>query len=239
MLFYPPYCVPLAGSIIRLISRHENAVGGLWTRPPWPIRFKSETQAYPRGSCSRGAVVPRDRSQKRGDTLVQWGDVLANTVNRCAQGEVTAQVDAAQDCWHGANGKVAPAHAQLSMSTGGERSSWLLAEAWWAEALTTPAYSQLVSWSVQSIPWALTVTLPCVSDLTRTDQTPGPVPFQISCLSASYCWQHRRVPARITGGPGSSTLLAVLLVIGRIPIPKLRSFIGAVPRKLPGPWETH
>lgn len=175
-------------------------------------------------------------SQKRGDTLVQWGDVLAETVNRSSQGQSTATIDAAHIVATPENGEVAPAYAQLSLrSNGREPSSWLLAEASWAETLTTPSYAQLVSWSVRSIPWVLVVHFALrFRTLRGRIAAAAEAPPKAVLIAEMILGSIGGFLLALLAAPILVTLLAVLLIIGRIPIPTVRSFVGNLQRKLTG-----
>ncbi|HYV07493.1 MAG TPA: hypothetical protein VFB82_23060 [Blastocatellia bacterium] len=175
-------------------------------------------------------------SQKRGDTLVQWGDVLANTINRSCRGKATATVDAAHIVEASTAAQGVPAYARLSVQTEGhDPSSWLLCEAWWAETLATPSYSQLVSWSVRSIPWLLVVHFALRFRTLRIRIAAESKRLRKGLLMAEMLLGSiGGFLLAMLAAPFLVALLGLLLIVGRIPIPNVRSFVGAVQRKLTG-----
>jgi hypothetical protein len=117
------------------------------------------------------------------------------------------------------------AEVRLSGSAGGGE-TWLLAEGWWAEAYPAPTYSELVSWSATALPWAVAIHV-----AERYWQIPGG-------------WSWRNVPAyasvfaQLVGAlilaPVFYLLLAAVMLVGVLPIPKLRELIVGAQATLAG-----
>jgi len=83
--------------------------------------------------------------QRRGATLVQFGDPLCEFLSRWSGSEFTlANCDLNPE---------APVPAHGEVRNGDAR--WMLAECHWAEAFHEPSFSDLMKWAFVGIPWAL------------------------------------------------------------------------------------
>ncbi len=112
--------------------------------------------------------------QHRGETLLSLGEPLCDWIRRWVEGAAAVPAAAAASAEDGAveraSGKVsfdtvlfepmpdqAPAHAVLrieqSGASHGRPTSWLLAEAFWADSFPNPSFPQVVSWTMSVSPW--------------------------------------------------------------------------------------
>jgi hypothetical protein len=163
--------------------------------------------------------------QRRGETLVSWLDAIVHTIDAATRHRVSACVEYA-NLGSPAGDRPTPAHAILRLRSEGVDARWLFAEAWWAETFATPSFGQLVSWSFRAIPWAI-----------ATHAT------QRHYLRMKRA--RRGLPRRLTGAravgelsialflaPFVASGLALLLLVGLIPIGAVRSAVGAIQRAL-------
>lgn len=167
--------------------------------------------------------------QQEGDTLVAWGDTLAGLINE-ADPDAVAQVETAR---LRSDDAAEPARAEMSLEVGGHRSSWLLAEAWWAEAFATPSYRQLLSWSFRALPSIVVLHFAGAFRRVRSKQRAETRSLR-KLLTAIELWIGvvAGFVAALLLSPLLLVLLALMLVIGAIPLPSLRSAVANAQRAL-------
>jgi hypothetical protein len=151
-------------------------------------------------------------TQRPGDTLVRWGDVLLKTLRRATGGKLEVHVERAGPGDGAAKGRFEAA-VRLHRS---ER--WLISEGWWADAFPAPTYRELVSWSVRAVPWSITTHI-------------AERYWQVS----SAGWNRARVLALVWSvasllialalAPLLLALLGLTLVLGLLPIAQIRAFV--------------
>src|SRR5262245_66308787 len=101
--------------------------------------------------------------QPASDTLVRWGDTLIKTIGRATRHRVRCIVEHAQSSdpqKGGAEARVrfeAGGDNDARIEAGSDKERWLIREAWWADSFVAPCYGELVSWSVQAVPWLVAV----------------------------------------------------------------------------------
>jgi hypothetical protein len=88
-------------------------------------------------------------TQRSGETLTRWADVLLKTIRRATGNAVVPSIGPADA------GRDGCAEAVASLGMGDQQQQWLLSERWWADAFVPPRYSELVSWSVRALPWSI------------------------------------------------------------------------------------
>src|SRR4051794_33486667 len=149
------------------------------------------------------------------DTLVRWGDALLNVIGRATQNQVVPTVGQAH-AGDRPDDKSAEVVVDLCYAEGTEK--WLLAEGWWADCFPAPTYSELVSWSVRALPWSIALHIAqrywqAVPSASRTRER----------------WAYAKAIFELLGAmalaPVFIALLALVLVLGLLPIPQLRSLI--------------
>jgi hypothetical protein len=182
--------------------------------------------------------------QARGDTLVGSGEALRYWIDRWVKGAIgdgsTTHVQVS-DAFIGQDpaDRTRPACAELTLRirTEGEikERSWLLAESWWAQAFTTPTYRSLAFWSLQVIPWTFashfgTRLRRAIDRWTQSRAT-----------MSSYLWNLGRVLFEVVYFlvglafiPPVVLLELLLLIVGLLPIPHIRSAVGWLQRRLAG-----
>lgn len=96
----------------------------------------------------------------RGETLLRFGEPLRACIKSTAapadpnaNGLVNARIVAARLDPEPGDG---PARAELRITGASAiEHRWLFAEAWWAKKFPTPAFTEIVAWSFQVLPWTL------------------------------------------------------------------------------------
>jgi fumarate reductase subunit D len=157
-------------------------------------------------------------TQRSGDTLVRWGDVLLKTIRRATRDRVAATVERASPD-SGGPGRDG-AEAVVLLRAGGREERWLLSEGLWADTFVAPSYGELVSWSLRALPWAIAIHI-----------------GQRYWHAAEQRGTRRKVVAAATSviqlsvalalAPVLILLLGLVLPFGLIPIPQLRAAILA------------
>jgi hypothetical protein len=150
-------------------------------------------------------------TQPAGDTLTRWGDVLVKTIAHATNGAVTATVERAGKDLNGA--ETDRTEARLRLESAGNVEHWLVSEGWWAESFLAPSYRELVSWSFRAIPWALTTHIAQRYWLAKSGRTPKGVAITLALL---------KLIVGLLLAPFLILALAVVLLVGLIPIPGVR-----------------
>ena len=179
-------------------------------------------------TIQEGNAIPVDRefqlgvflvhgigTQRSGDTLVRWGDVLLKTIECATLKKVLATVESAGPRYGPGKG---PLEAAVLLDRTEQR--WLLSEGWWADAFPAPSYRELVSWSVRALPWSIASHI--------AERYWG---------ASSGHWDRARIVALASAlgqllvalalAPLSIGLLGLALLLGLLPVPKIRTAILA------------
>ncbi|MFH0343391.1 MAG: hypothetical protein ACHBNF_14995 [Chromatiales bacterium] len=176
--------------------------------------------------------------QGKGDTLVRFGDPIQQWLERWISqksapgGKKCAPVVDARFAPVG-DGAEAPACAELhirtDMSVDGKPARWLFAESWWASTFLPPSYGELATWGLQILPWTLSThfatrarrvfhNLHAARGLQR-----GVVAGRLGLESLGFFLAVLLFPAL-------ATLLALVLIVGVLPIPRIRAFAARLQR---------
>jgi hypothetical protein len=152
--------------------------------------------------------------QPSGDTLVRWGDVLIETIGRATRSQIVATVERAG---FGESGE-GRAEATVHLRTGTHSERWLLSEGWWAEAFLAPSYRELVSWSVRALPWSIATHIARRYWHTASRERNSAKLFALMRALGQLLGALALAPLFVV-------LLGVMLVLGLLPIPQLRTLI--------------
>jgi len=159
------------------------------------------------------------------DTLVRWGDALLNVIRRATmtQGLEDRAIEnqvvlTVRQASAGDRSGENPAEVAVTIRYGSQTERWLLAEGWWADCFPTPTYSELVSWSVRALPWS--IALHIAQRYWQADP---------NASRTRELWAGAKAVLKLLGAmalaPLFIALLALVLVLGLLPIPQLRSLI--------------
>lgn len=185
--------------------------------------------------------------QTRGDTLVTFGEALYKWIARWIGGVVDGE---SKQYVHVSDASLvqdptdpsAPACAELTLQipaagTKTSRKTWLLAESWWAQAFATPTYRSLAFWGLQVIPWTFASHF-CTRLSragTRLDRT------RATATLSAWIWNLVRALLEtiyllfgLALMPPVVLFEFCLLIVGLLPIPKIRSAVGWLQRRLSG-----
>lgn len=152
--------------------------------------------------------------QRSGETLIQWGDALLKTISAATGGKVQVMAGPAEI----ANDTGSNTETTVHLTAGDMQEKWLMVEGWWAEAFMAPTYMELVSWSFRGLPW--TFALHFAQNFRKTFRHEKPV--VASLLKVKVIIQFL---AAMVLAPIFIALLALVLLVGLIPIPQLRSLL--------------
>jgi fumarate reductase subunit D len=154
------------------------------------------------------------------DTLVRWGDALLKVIGRATQEEPgrTIPIVGQADAGDRSGDKPAEVAVEFRRNDRDQREKWLLAEGWWADSFPAPTYSEFVSWSFRAVPWAIALHIAQRFWQTNPKASKG-----------AWLWAYSKAAAQLLGAmaltPVFMILLALTLVLGLLPIPRLRSLI--------------
>jgi hypothetical protein len=163
-------------------------------------------------------------TQRARNTLVQWGDQLVRVIKDATDGEVLIGVERARP-GDAASGQPADSEVTIDSKDASER--WLMSEAWWAEAFPAPTYGELVSWSVRAVPWSLVVGIAHRYNRVRTQASPRR--RVLAWLIAAL-----QLTTALVFAPFFVLILMLMLLLGLLPIPQLRSLILSAQSLLTG-----
>jgi len=162
--------------------------------------------------------------QHRGDTLVHWLDSIVATVNS-AQNQVSARIDWADLGERSPASADTPAHALVRFQGVGIDETWMVAEAFWAQAFSAPSFAQLVTWGFRGIPWAIAMHV--AQQYQRWNNEEKTISRRLGRV-----WTVTQLLAALAIAPFLVLAMALLLLIGLIPVDAIRQRIGAVQRSL-------
>ncbi len=178
------------------------------------------------------------------DTLVNFGEPLANWIVDWVGGRDGAEVEI-MDAVLGveAEDPRVPAHTRVRITVptanGQERETkeWLIAESWWAESFAAPSFAQLTNWAFKAIPWTLLFHFQRRFVTARNDiqnawnSNPRRLwPF-VTCVFRGMI-EFASMLIALFLAPLLLFVITALLVIGLIPIPRVRSIVGKLQRGL-------
>lgn len=178
-------------------------------------------------------------TQRPSETLVQWGDALLKTIESATRESVAATIEHAGSSDRSGKGRV-EATVLFRTDSADQRETWLLSECWWADAFLAPSYKELVSWSVKALPWSIAThiaerfwqTAPRTLKSDGENEEPPTSEFR----SLNWDWRRDMALASVIGQlfvaliltPVLVALVGLSLILGLLPIPKVRSAILAV-----------
>ena len=173
--------------------------------------------------------------QPKGDTLVRWGEAILGCLR--AAGGATEPAVVAEVVDARVTGEASEAAmAEVRISQGiAEPDSWLFCEAWWAESFATPSFGRLVSWSVHIVPWSIVLHFARSIDrsLSRVREAER-LTERLVAAAGLVLGSLAGLLVGVLLAPAIVLLLAGLLAIGLLPVPRVRSFVAAVQRSLAG-----
>jgi hypothetical protein len=154
-------------------------------------------------------------TQPARDTLVRWDDVLLKLIGRATKNQVILTLRRASP---GDRSGEKPAEVAVDFRAGDQKEKWLLAEGWWADSFPAPTYAELVSWSVRAVPWSIAVHI-----AQRYWQPDRQASGKAKLIALANAVVHLLVALALA--PVFIALLALVLLLGLVPIPQLRSLI--------------
>jgi hypothetical protein len=161
-------------------------------------------------------------TQSSGDTLVRWGETLLKIIRSATGNRVVVAVDRGS---LGGQSSDAPAQVEVRLSTDDHAERWLLAEGWWAESFRPPSYRELVSWSARALPWSVAIHVAARYWRAAPRKSSG-----AKHLALAIAFGQLLVALVFT--PVFIVFLALIIVLGLIPIPQVRSLILSAQSRL-------
>jgi hypothetical protein len=147
--------------------------------------------------------------QQRADTLVQFGEALKGWLEQwLVDMDVKVTISTAD---LNQTGTEVPAHARLNISGQRINSTWLLAESWWAASFQAPRYGDLWRWSIEVVPLAV------ADHFVRR--------FRLARSRSRQLAELALAGVAIALLPFMTLIMMASLVIGILPIPRLRTAI--------------
>jgi hypothetical protein len=146
---------------------------------------------------------------------VRWGDALLQTL-RSARPAVDVVVERAGP--GAGTGRDDQVEAVWRLQSGDHEEWWLVSEGRWADSFPAASYADLVSWSVRALPWALGIH--CANQFWEAAREKNPrVKVWAEGLAVA------KLIAALAAAPVFIVLLALGLVVGLLPIPRLRELV--------------
>ena len=188
------------------------------------------------------AVEDINSGQQKLET-VDWTDAF---VPEAPPGAVSAEcishrVVLRETRFHDPADSAAPAHtkvAVLSLHSDNRvsKEDWLVAESWWADTFSPPSFADLAQWGFGVLPWIVGSHFAAQIQrrIRERPSSPSPSDPEATHTRAHHrIWSHTGWIWRLVGAIGgygfglllsavTMPILALLLVVGLIPIPKLR-----------------
>ena len=166
-------------------------------------------------------------TQRSGDTLVRWGDVLLKTIELATKDKVIATIERAGPSDGLGKGRF---EAAVQFRTDDRAERWLLSEGWWADAFPAPSYRELVSWSVRALPWSIATHI-----AERYWQASSRDWNWKGMFSRDFNWARifalaiavSQLIVALLLAPVSISLLGLSLLVGLLPVPQIRTAILA------------
>lgn len=174
-------------------------------------------------------------SQEQGGTLVRWTDALARWLTdwEARNGQPADKrppVRVSDVVLHPADGS--PAHGELHLGSGDKRVSWLVEEVWWAGDVQTPSYSRLAGFTLRALP--ITLFGFVGGAIRRHRLAAGSAGFGGRLYHLFWLCVAALVglPLVLVAAPLIAASVVLLLVVGLLPVPGVRSRVLAVQRAL-------
>jgi hypothetical protein len=197
------------------------------------------------GRADLGVLLVHGIGQSRsGETLVRFGEPLVrwivDWVGFAASAEVKV-VDAVLGVE--AEDPTLPAHTRMlvkapARSSGEQRTSeWMIAESWWAESFVTPTFAEIANWGFRVLPWTVYYHFHRrflrASSAVRSVWSARPRKYvPLLARSVNLLIELLWLMLALVLAPVLICVLGVLVVLGLVPIPKLRQFVGWLQRGL-------
>jgi hypothetical protein len=134
----------------------------------------------------------------------------------------------------------APAHSTVTVLAAHDDESvsvenWLLAESWWANNLYPPSFSDLAGWGFRIVPWIVGSHF-AAQVQRRLGERPKGHSARDVWTFAGWMWRLAAAIGGLAVGLLSTVLtmplLALMLVVGAIPVPKIRSMLLSLQLRL-------
>jgi hypothetical protein len=155
-------------------------------------------------------------SQQSGETLMRWTDTLLDVIRRATDGKVHVSVVEARTRGAGRNER---AEAIVRFRFQAHVEEWLIAESWWAQSFIAPSYGELVSWSVRALPWSAALFIAQRYDSRARGTTEGPARAALVVTAVL------QLLLLLALTPFFLAALAVVLLLGWLPLPQLRGLM--------------
>jgi len=181
---------------------------------------------------------------RRADTLVRFGEPLVKWIVDWVgiRGEAEVEVlDAVLAPSGEVPGELARTRLQVTAPSSESReaktSEWLIAESWWAESFVTPSFTELAHWGFKVVPWTLFFhfhrRFGCASAALRKAWEERPKSYRMLVARAIALVREMVVlMVALLLAPVLVAALGLIVVLGLIPIPQLRSLVGWLQRGL-------
>ncbi len=178
--------------------------------------------------------------QVQGDTLVRFGEPIQQWLQRWLSqksepADLTnaAIVEAAFN--RADNPERGPAHATLQIegeSSGQDFSSrWLFSESWWANTFLSPRFSDIATWGFQILPWSMSTHF--ATRARRVWKRFGVVKsFRRLGVGLRLMLEIFSFFLALMLFPVFVSLLMLILIIGALPIPRVRAFAAQLQQLL-------
>ena len=165
--------------------------------------------------------------QARGETLTTWSDAIMDFlakdlgISHVRTGTAFLTPDP--------DDSGAPAYMDVEVTLPGQESpaSWRIAEGWWAQVFGPPSFRELAVWAFLSLPY--TILAHFVISFRRawsgTRRHSAVRVMRVAFAAASVMFA-------VLIAPAVSAVVGLVLLVGALPIPRLRSIAGAVQRAL-------
>ena len=154
-------------------------------------------------------------NQTRGSTLTSFGTPLVEWLQARAE-QSGANATLGNTTLTSAGGE--PASSEFTIRSTNDERRWLFAESWWAQSFPVAEFGDVAKWSLLIVPWT------------------------IGTHFAKRAGARKRFGSRISAGatligalllsPLLLVILTILLVLGGIPLPQLRSALAKITGKI-------
>ncbi len=205
----------------------------------------SQAASSSQNKADLGILLVHGIGQSRtGETLKHFGEPLVQWIAEWVGLNQGAEVEVVDGTLgNEPESPTSRAHARLKItapaidSAGPNTKEWLIAESWWAESFIPPTFNELANWGFKIVPWTIFFHFHHrFSEATgRFSAAFKAQPRQMrQLLSASQAvvWELFWVVLSILYAPVLLAALAIILLLGMIPVPQVRSFVGKLQRGL-------
>jgi hypothetical protein len=177
-------------------------------------------------------IIRRSRQQLED---IEWAGISRC---HCAQSNVSSdtlahRVVLREAKFHDPSDLTAPAHAVVTILSGHPDESvsmdnWLLAESWWAETFYPPSFDDVAYWCFRIVPWIVGSHFGAQVQRRLSERPKHRSVHDIWALSG-WTWRLAAAIGGLAFGLLSTVvtmpLLTIILIVGAIPVPKIRSML--------------